>query len=136
MTETPAGPKVETKRPDAGGPQLRRELARAAATLELSELDTSDAHVGELLEIVFAHGRDRGRPFSVHELHAMDASELPDFPSSPVTGGSEGAQARQRQVRAAQQVNLPHHRCAEQEGGCGCLDKALDQVLDEAEAAA
>jgi hypothetical protein len=83
MPETPAGRKAETRRSDAGGPQLRRELAQAAATLELSELDTSKAHVGELLAITFAHGRDRGRPYSFGELHAMAAGELPDFPQAP-----------------------------------------------------
>jgi hypothetical protein len=136
MTETPARQKAETKRPDAGGPQLRRELARAAATLELSELDTSDAHVGELLEITFAHGRDRGRPYSIHELHAMAAGELPDFPSSP---GPEGLKVLRRvsaKCSLRSKYGLPHHPCAEQQGGCACLDKALDQVLDEAEAAA
>jgi len=54
MPETPARQKAEAKRLDVGGPQLRRELAQAAATLELSELETSNAHVGELLEITFA----------------------------------------------------------------------------------
>jgi len=31
---------------------------------------------------------------------------------------------------------LPHHPCAQEQGGCHCSDKALEQVLDEAEAAA
>jgi len=107
MPETPARQKAEAKRLDVGGPQLRRELAQAAATLELSELETSNAHVGELLEITFAHGRDRGRPYSFGELHAMAAGELPDFPAGAGAGSSEGAQARRRQMLAAQQVRPP-----------------------------
>src|SRR5580765_7923101 len=83
MAETPARPNAPLDRRGAGGPQFRREIAEAAATLELAELDTSDAHVGELLEITFAHGRDRGRPYRIHELHAMAEGELPGFPSSP-----------------------------------------------------
>jgi hypothetical protein len=136
MPETPARQKAETRRPDAGGPQFRRELAQAAATLELSELATSNAHVGELLEITFAHGRDRGRPYSFGELHAMAAGELPDFPAAP---GPEALKVLRRvgaKCSLRSKYGLPHHPCAQGQGGCRCLDKALEQVLDEAEAAA
>jgi len=136
MPETPRGQKADVDRAGAGGPKLRREIAQAAATLELSDLDTSDAHVGELLEITFGHGRDRGRPYTVGELHAMAAGELPDFPSAP---GPEALKVLRRVAARCSlrgRYGLAHHPCAEQQGGCKCLDTALDQVLDEAEATA
>jgi hypothetical protein len=134
MPEIPARPNARLDRPGAGGPQFRRELARAAATLELSELDTSNAHVGELLEITFAHGRDRGRPYSFRELHAMAAGELPDFPLAP---GPEALKVLRRvgaKCALRSKYDLPHHPCAQEQGGCHCLDKALEHVLHEAEA--
>ena len=126
MTEIPRRQKADVDRDVAGGPQLRRELAQAAASLELSDLDTSDAHVGELLEITFAHGRDRGRPYSVGELHAMAAGELPDFPSAP---GPEALKVLRRvaaKCSLRSRYGLAHHPCAEEQGGCECLDTALE----------
>jgi hypothetical protein len=64
----------------------------------------------------------------------MAAGELPDFPSSP---GPESLRVLRRvgaKCSLRSRHGLPHHSCAEQEGGCACLDKALDQVLDEAAA--
>jgi hypothetical protein len=128
MPETPSGAKARLDRPGGRGPQLRRELARAAATLELSELDTSNAHVGELLEITFAHGRDRGRPYSISELHAMAAGELPDFPASPGPEALEMLRRVSARCAVRSKYGLPHHPCAEEQGGCRCLDQAFDEI--------
>jgi hypothetical protein len=131
MAETPARRNAPVDCAGEGGPQLRREIAQAAASLELSELDTRNAHVGEWFEITIAHGRDRDRPYSIQELHAMAEGELPDFPSAP---GPEALKVLRRvsaKCSLRDRYGLLHHPCAQEQSGCRCLDEALEQVLDE-----
>jgi hypothetical protein len=129
MPETPARQKGETKRPDAGGPQFRRELAQAAASLELSDLDVSEALPGELLEIMKARGQDRGSPVTIGELVRMEESGQ-EFPSP----GPETFFVLERisaRCRIRHELDLTRDPCAKPEDGtvCSCQTQAIGALL-------
>jgi hypothetical protein len=131
MPETPYRQFAQAISPGAGTPQVRRELAQAAASLELSDIgDVAAALPGELLEIMKARGEDRGSPVTIGELVRMEQSGH-DF---PLPGPALLAVLKRisDRCRIRRELDLLYDSCAKPEGTvCSCQSEAIDELLDE-----
>jgi hypothetical protein len=129
MPETPRRPNAEIERPGVRGPHLRRELAQAAAAVAAVDLDISEAVAGESFELWIARSRDRGKPYSIPELHIM-AEHGEGFPPP----GREALATLERiaeRCRIRRELDLPREPCAKPEGTvCSCQTEALDELIE------
>lgn len=131
MAETPHRPNAPVDRSDHRGPQVRRELAQAAAAIEIADIDVSEALAAEQFELLAARGEDRGRPFSLVELVRLEESGE-DFPS-PGAATLVALKRVSERCRIRRELDLPRETCASPEGtACTCQQAAIDVLLADA----
>jgi hypothetical protein len=65
----------------------------------------------------------------------MAAGDLPGFPTAPGVETLEVLRRVGAKCSLRSRYGPPHHPCGQEQSGCHCLDEALEQVLDESEAA-
>jgi hypothetical protein len=131
MTKTPGRPNAPLDLARVGEPQLRRELAQAAAAVELSDLDVSEALAGELLMILKARGEDRGRAFWLVELARM-VDDGADFPA-PGPAALQSLRRVSERCRVRRELELRREACAQPDGGtvCACQSESIDALLGD-----
>jgi hypothetical protein len=104
---------------------LPRELAEAAARLESANFFWGAATADEAFELVLAHGRDRGAPYTVSELAGM--VETGAGFRAPGSGALRLMKMISGRSEVRRRFGLPQHSCAEERSGCSCLSEALDE---------
>jgi hypothetical protein len=108
---------------------LPRELAEAAARLESANFFWGAATADEAFELVLAHGRDRGAPYTVSELAGM--VETGAGFRAPGSGALRLMKMISGRSEVRRRFGLPQHSCAEERSGCSCLSEAIDEFAAE-----